>query len=178
MMHLQSPRYGIFTTWRFLVSNQFIASEWKRRKQKWMKGHEKSLPTTSCSTKHVVLSWCTNHALLGFLYQMGYIHAYRNDTEMKQRWYDENRWYTKWTTHIHLPLVFSDFWSFHPAKPNTALYIKNHTSSVSEVLYDVISHYNNLFFQFLRYQENVIFQFCLYSPLNEKYTLHLAQRCT
>lgn len=40
MMHLQSPRYGIFTTWRFLVSNQFIASEWKRRKQKWMKGHE------------------------------------------------------------------------------------------------------------------------------------------
>lgn len=99
-------------------------------------------------------------------------------TEMKQRWYDENRWYTKWTTHIHLPLVFSDFWSFHPAKPNTALYIKNHTSSVGEVLYDVISHYNNLFFQFLRYQENVIFQFCLYSPLNEKYTLHLAQRCT
>lgn len=86
MMHLQSPQYGRFTTWRFLVSNQFIASEWKRREQKWMKGHEKSLPTTSCSTKHVVLSWCTNHALLGFLYQMGYIHAYRNDTEMKQRW--------------------------------------------------------------------------------------------
>lgn len=80
MMHLQSPRYGIFTTWRFLVSNQFIASEWKRRKQKWMKGHEKSLPTTSCSTKHVVLSWCTNHALLGFLW-VTYMH-----TEMIQKW--------------------------------------------------------------------------------------------
>lgn len=99
---------------------------------------------------------------------------YRNVTEMI-RW---KKMIHKWTTCIHLPLVFSDFWSFHPAKPNTALYIKNHTSSVGEVLYDVISHYNNLFFQFLRYQENVIFQFCLYSPLNEKYTLHLAQRCT
>lgn len=104
MMHLQSPRYGIFTTWRFLVSNQFIASEWKRRKQKWMKGYEKSLPTTSCSTKHVVLSWCTNHALLGFLYQMGYIHAYRNETEM-----------IRWKKMIHKmnymhPPTFGVFW--------------------------------------------------------------------
>lgn len=82
MMHLQSPRYGIFTTWRFLVSNQFIASEWKRRKQKWMKGHEKSLPTTSCSTKHL----CFHDAqimlcLVSSTRWVTYMH-----TEMIQKW--------------------------------------------------------------------------------------------
>lgn len=139
----------------FLIS-LLLENEKEESRNEWkgMKNHYQQ--PLACSTKHVVLSWCTNHALLDFLNQMDYIHAYRNDTEMKQRWYDENRWYTKWTTHIHLPLVFSDFWSFHPAKPNTALYIKNHTNSVDEILYD-LSHYNNLFFQLLRYQENVIF---------------------
>lgn len=108
MMHLQSPRYGIFTTWRFLVSNQFIASEWKRRKQKWMKGHEKSLPTTSLLHKTCCAFMMHKSCFAWFPLPDG-LHTciqkwYRNETEM-----------IRWKKMIHKmnymhPPTFGVFW--------------------------------------------------------------------
>lgn len=44
-----------------------------------------------------------------------------HETWILRWWYmwDDNEWYTTCTTCFVLPLVFSDFWSFHPANQNT-----------------------------------------------------------
>lgn len=44
-----------------------------------------------------------------------------HETWILRWWYmwDDNEWYTTCTACFVLPLVFSDFWSFHPANQNT-----------------------------------------------------------
>lgn len=101
-----------------------------------------------------------------------------------QKWYRNETEMIRWKKMIHKmnymhPPTFGVFWLliFSSCKTKHSIV---HKKSYKFCWWSLIwcNKPLTIFFQFLRYQENAIFQFCLYSPLNEKYTLHLAQRCT